>query len=108
VSAYTLSHLSDPVLLRALATLVAEARATTAARLAHLAERPPQPDLPARLEAMAPARPIGRLVPEPVGSRGPGERQLVPEPVAQHAPGRVAARERAAAWTSPTPSSSSA
>jgi hypothetical protein len=38
VSAYALSHLSDPVLLRALATLVAQDRATTAALLAHLAE----------------------------------------------------------------------
>jgi 5-methylcytosine-specific restriction endonuclease McrA len=38
VSAYCLSHLSDPVLLRALAALVARDRATTAALLAHLAE----------------------------------------------------------------------
>jgi hypothetical protein len=38
VSAYGLAHLPDPVLLRALAALVAQDRATTAALLAHLAE----------------------------------------------------------------------
>src|SRR3970040_1359697 len=38
VSSYTLSHLADPTLLRALAALVAKDRATTAALLAHLAE----------------------------------------------------------------------
>ena len=38
MSAYCLSHLSDPVLLRELAALVARDRATTAALLAHLAE----------------------------------------------------------------------
>jgi 5-methylcytosine-specific restriction endonuclease McrA len=38
VSTYCLSHLSDPVLLRELAALVAQDRATTAALLAHLAE----------------------------------------------------------------------
>ena len=38
MSSYCLSHLSDPVLLRALAALVAQDRATTAALLAHLAE----------------------------------------------------------------------
>ena len=38
MSSYCLSHLSDPVLLRALAALVARDRATTAALLAHLAE----------------------------------------------------------------------
>jgi 5-methylcytosine-specific restriction endonuclease McrA len=38
VSAYCLSHLSDSVLLRDLAALVARDRATTAALLAHLAE----------------------------------------------------------------------
>jgi hypothetical protein len=38
VSAYSLAHLPDPVLLRQLAALVAQDRATTAALLAHLAE----------------------------------------------------------------------
>jgi hypothetical protein len=38
VNTYCLSHLSDPVLLRGLATLVSQDRATTAALLAHLAE----------------------------------------------------------------------
>jgi 5-methylcytosine-specific restriction endonuclease McrA len=38
VSAYCLSHLSDSVLLRDLAVLIAQDRATTAALLAHLAE----------------------------------------------------------------------
>src|SRR5712691_4140256 len=36
--AYSLSHLSDPELLRGLASLVAQDRATTAEMLAHLAE----------------------------------------------------------------------
>ncbi len=35
---YSLSHLSDPVLLRGLATLVAQDRAATAVLLAHLGE----------------------------------------------------------------------
>ncbi len=38
MSTYSLSHLSDPTLLRGLAALVARDRATTAALLAHLAE----------------------------------------------------------------------
>ena len=38
MSRYSLSHVSDPVLLRDLAALVAQDRATTAALLAHLAE----------------------------------------------------------------------
>jgi len=38
VSAYSLSHIPDPVLLRDLAALVARDRATTATLLAHLAE----------------------------------------------------------------------
>jgi hypothetical protein len=38
VSTYSLSHLSDPVLLRGLTSLVAQDRATTAALLAHIAE----------------------------------------------------------------------
>lgn len=38
MSAYSLAHLPDPVLLRNLAALVARERATTAALLAHLAE----------------------------------------------------------------------
>jgi len=38
VSSYSLSHLSDSVLLRELAALVAQDRATTAALLAHIAE----------------------------------------------------------------------
>jgi hypothetical protein len=38
VNSYSLSHLSDPVLLRYLAALVARDRATTAKLLAHLAE----------------------------------------------------------------------
>jgi len=38
VSTYSLTHLSDPVLLRDLASLVAQDRSTTAALLAHIAE----------------------------------------------------------------------
>ena len=38
MSTYSLSHVSDPELLRALAALVARDRATTVALLAHLAE----------------------------------------------------------------------
>jgi len=38
VSTYSLTHLSDPVLLRDLASLVAQDRATTAKLLAHIAE----------------------------------------------------------------------
>ena len=38
MSSYSLSHLSDSVLLRDLAVLIAQDRATTAALLAHLAE----------------------------------------------------------------------
>ena len=38
MSTYSLKHLSDPVLLRGLASLVAQDRSTTAALLAHIAE----------------------------------------------------------------------
>ena len=38
MNAYTLSHLSDSVLLRQLTALIARDRATTAALLAHIAE----------------------------------------------------------------------
>jgi len=38
VSTYSLAHLSDAVLLRGLASLVAQDRSTTAVLLAHIAE----------------------------------------------------------------------
>ena len=93
--AYTLTRLSDAVLLRDLAALVAQDRTTTAALLAHLAEvdarrrkseiglllaaRFPRPEVPTRLQAISPPPPT------------PHTQQLDPDPVAQLAPGQVGA-----------------
>ena len=52
-----------------------------------LAARFPRPDLPARIEALAPSPALGELVLEPVESHGPDVRQLVPEPVESPPPG---------------------
>ncbi len=72
--------------------LAAAAHQSKAGIEALLAERFPRPDVPARIEALSPPLPIGRLAPGPVESHGLGEQQLAPGEVVQHVPGRAEAR----------------